>query len=167
MAEVDEADVAAIAPDLARAGSARRLLFARWVLVMAHFERALYADPEADLDALWWEYVGRFQQVTPPPDRRAPDWAAKIHVAVAPVYYHNYLLGEVLASQIAATCRRECGGLAGVGAAGELLAERIFRHGALLPWNLLVEEATGRSLSAEDFATDLRQGERETPHLRS
>ena len=34
--------------------------------------------------------------------RAAPDdWACKIHVALAPVYYQNYLLGEVTASQLA------------------------------------------------------------------
>ena len=30
----------------------------------------------------------------------APDWASKIHFSVAPVYYHNYLLGEMMASQL-------------------------------------------------------------------
>ncbi len=35
----------------------------------------------------------------------APDWAAKIHMTGAPVYYHNYLLGELIASQLAAAIR--------------------------------------------------------------
>ena len=30
----------------------------------------------------------------------APDWAAKIHIATNPVYYHNYMLGEMMASQL-------------------------------------------------------------------
>ena len=29
-----------------------------------------------------------------------PDWATKIHIALYPCYYHNYLLGELLASQL-------------------------------------------------------------------
>ena len=29
-----------------------------------------------------------------PPVARSPDWAAKIHVACAPVYYHTYLYGQ-------------------------------------------------------------------------
>src|SRR3712207_7886821 len=32
--------------------------------------------------------------------RDEPDWAAKIHVAVAPVYYHNYVLGHPIPSQL-------------------------------------------------------------------
>src|SRR5690606_17101497 len=43
------------------------LLAARWMLVMVHFERALYADPDrADLNALWWELVERYQRIRRP-----------------------------------------------------------------------------------------------------
>jgi peptidyl-dipeptidase A len=135
------------------ATSARQaLVFARWGLVVVHFERDLYTDPESDLNARWWELVERFQLVTPPPDRDAPDWAAKIHISSAPVYYQNYLLGDMLASQLRATCEREFGGLVGVRAAGELLVERVFKPGALLRWDSLVEEATGEALSARAFS---------------
>jgi peptidyl-dipeptidase A len=141
-----------ILPGLAHADAAQKCLFARWGLVMVHFERALYSDPESDLDSAWWELVHRFQFVEPPPERKAPDWAAKIHTAVAPVYYQNYLLGELLASQIETTCRREAGGLVGKQEAGRLLEERIFKPGAAARWDEVVEQATGRALSAEDFA---------------
>jgi peptidyl-dipeptidase A len=140
---------------LRRASSLQSLLFTRWGLVVVHFERALYADPEAELDATWWDLVERFQLVNRPPDRAAPDWAAKIHVAAAPVYYQNYLLGEVLASQLEKTCVAECGGLVGVKDAGELLRERVFRQGSSLRWDALVEHATGRPLSARDFRAGL------------
>jgi peptidyl-dipeptidase A len=142
-------------PDLSRAGAAERALFARWGLVMVHFERDLYSDPEADLDARWWELVERFQLVQPPPERRAPDWAAKIHIAASPVYYHNYLLGELLASQLEAVCERDAGGVVGSARAGELLRDRIFSLGASRRWDELIEEATGRPLAAEDFAASL------------
>ena len=90
-------DVAAAA---AAAFSEGMLVFTRWVLVMSRFERALYRDPEQDLDALWWDLVERTQGVRKPAGRKAPDWAAKIHLAVAPVYYHAYLMGECIASQL-------------------------------------------------------------------
>jgi peptidyl-dipeptidase A len=148
-------EVGAIEEDVRRSQAAHSLLFARWVLVMVHFERDLYADPEADLDARWWELVERMQLVAAPPGRSSPDWAAKIHTAVAPVYYHNYLLGELLASQLEATCVRECGGLVGVKEAGALLSERVFAPGNLMRWNVLIEEATGRGLSPDDFVAGL------------
>ena len=36
-------------------------MFARWALVMLHFEKALYANPEQDLNKLWWDIVERYQ----------------------------------------------------------------------------------------------------------
>src|SRR5262249_35053207 len=72
------------------------LVFMRWCFVMAHFERALYQDPEQDLNTLWWDYVEEFQGITRPEGRNAPDWASKIHIATSPVYYHNYQLGEMV-----------------------------------------------------------------------
>ncbi|CAN5593929.1 M3 family metallopeptidase [soil metagenome] len=150
-----EEEVNELLSGLAQAAAAERILFARWGLVMTHFERDLYSDPEADLDARWWELVERFQLVRPPPDRRMPDWAAKIHVAVAPVYYHNYLLGELLASQIEGVCERDAGGISGSARAGELLRNKIFKRGASLRWDELIEHATGRPLAADDFAASL------------
>jgi peptidyl-dipeptidase A len=151
VAGVSHGDADALEPQLRRAKVTQSLLFARWGLVVCHFERALYRDPEGDLDSMWWELVERFQLVRPP-DRSAPDWAAKIHVATAPAYYHNYLLGELLASQITETCRRECGGLVGNREAGRLLVERVFQRGASVRWDELVHDATGRPLGTDDFA---------------
>ena len=78
---------------------------------MTNFERGLYADPDADLDTLWWDLVERYQLVHRPDGRHAPDWAAKIHLAAAPVYYQNYLYGELFASQLDATLATRAGGL--------------------------------------------------------
>ena len=152
VAGVGETPLKPLVEDLERAGAAQSLVFTRWGLVMVHFERALYADPESDLDSTWWDLVERFQGVARPPGRSRPDWAAKIHVAVAPVYYHNYLLGEMLASQLEEVCRKEGGGLVGSTAAGDLLVDRLFRTGARKTWEEVVEDATGGPLSAAAFA---------------
>jgi peptidyl-dipeptidase A len=154
-AHVDSGHVAEIEDELRKANAAHSLMFARWVLVMTHFERELYSDPEGDLDAKWWELVERLQLVTPPPNRSAPDWAAKIHIAVSPVYYHNYLLGEVLASQLTSVIEAECGGLVGIREAGQLLIDRVFRPGSLLRWDSLIEEAVGGPLSPGKFVKAL------------
>src|SRR5260221_1579860 len=119
------------------------LVFARWVLVMTHFERGLYEQPEDDHDRRWWDLVERFQLVRRPDGRHAPDWAAKIHLAVAPVYYQNYLYGELLASQLHGAIQRDCDGLIGRPEAGRWLTERVFRPGSSIRWDRLVERATG------------------------
>ena len=122
---------------------------------MTNFERALYADPESDLDAHWWELVRRYQLVTAPDERAAPDWAAKIHIACAPVYYHTYLYGQMVASQLAATLRQECGGIVNRPAAGKLMGERVFAPGLFVRWDHVIEQATGAPLSATAFGREI------------
>ena len=149
------AEAAALDGPLRAARAAELLVFTRWVLVMTNFERSLYADPEQDLDARWWQLVKRYQLVAPPDGRSNPDWAAKIHIACAPVYYHTYLYGQIVASQLAATLREECGGIVGRESAGRLLAERIFAPGLSVRWDTLLEQATGEPLDASHFGRDL------------
>jgi peptidyl-dipeptidase A len=143
---------------LGREGPLRKqmLVATRWMLVMIHFERELYADPDQDLNRLWWELVQRYQILRPPRGRDHPDWATKLHLACFPVYYHNYLLGEFVASQLRAALDgfAQRGGdetLAGRGEVGRFLRERIFAPGARYRWDELLRRATGESLNPEHF----------------
>ena len=122
---------------------------------MTHFERGLYADPDADHNARWWDLVERFQLVTRPDGRDAPDWAAKIHVALAPVYYQNYLYGELVASQLQATLRDRAGGIVDRPKPGALLVDEFFAPGLAVRWDELVERATGEPLTARHLAAEL------------
>jgi peptidyl-dipeptidase A len=137
------------------------LVSARWILVMVHFERELYRDPDRDdLNTLWWDLVERMQFIRRPEGRDEPDWAAKIHFSTAPVYYHNYLLGELMASQLTAHLARgemrgrRSGSIRGVEAVGRFLRERIFAPGASLDWNELLVHATGEGLNPHYFVEE-------------
>lgn len=150
---------AAAAQDPANAATLRRglLILAAWVPVMVRFERALYADPDQDLDGVWWDLVERHQGIGRPPTPPADAWASKIHLAVAPVYYQNYLLGEILASQIQAWTMRETGAASPARdpvRVGPLIAERLLRPGASVRWDRLVEQATGAPLGVDAFVRD-------------
>lgn len=148
----DPDTVAAAGPDLARELAAAQLILVRWVLVMLHFERALYADPDRpDLDELWWTLVEKYQQIPGPDGREAPDWAAKYHLALAPVYYHNYVLGELTTSQLERWIERETGALIANPDAGRLLIDHFFAHGARYTWDELIEVATGEPLRPQYF----------------
>jgi peptidyl-dipeptidase A len=153
VAGLPAATVDSLVGRLAAARRAELLVFARWVLVMTHFERGLYADPEGDHDARWWDLVERYQLLRRPHGRHAPDWAAKVHIALAPVYYHNYLYGEMVASQLA----HALGGRSPVGRhdAGTWLRDRVFAPGASSRWDRLIEQATGAALSPAALARDL------------
>jgi peptidyl-dipeptidase A len=136
-----------------------QLVFARWAMVMYRFEKQLYADPEADLNTLWWDTVERYQMLRRPDGRNEPDWAAKIHFAVAPCYYHNYLLGELLASQlqqyILGTVLKEnkqTQGLTNRAEIGAFFKERVFAPGSRYTWLQMIRRATGESLTPRHFA---------------
>jgi peptidyl-dipeptidase A len=141
--------------DLRRQSAMSLMIATRWMLVMAYFERELYRDPDRpDLNTLWWDLVERLQLIRRPDGRDEPDWAAKIHFSIAPVYYHNYLLGELTASQLTATFERLFPAAADDARSpdlGKFLRERVFAYGATLSWNELVREATGEPLRARYF----------------
>jgi peptidyl-dipeptidase A len=155
---ITERETEAIAGDLAKHSRMSQLIFARWALVMTNFERALYTDPDQNLNQLWWTLVNKYQAITPPEDRDFPDWAAKSHVVSAPVYYHNYLLGEILASQLT-HCIRETvlarqdrnGSFYGHSEVGAYLKEMVFKPGARLHWDAMIRKATGESLTPRYF----------------
>ncbi|MEW5926358.1 MAG: M2 family metallopeptidase [Gemmatimonadota bacterium] len=149
------------AAEIRRQLRAAMLVSARWILVMVHFERELYRDPDrGDLNTLWWDLVERMQFIRRPEGRDEPDWAAKIHFSTAPVYYHNYLLGELMASQLTAHLARgemrgrRSGSIRGVEAVGRFLRERIFAPGASLDWNELLVHATGEGLNPHYFVEE-------------
>jgi peptidyl-dipeptidase A len=153
IANVPADDLEGLEQQVEQSLRASMLIFARWVLVMCHFERDLYSDPQLDADARWWQHVQRFQQLRMPEGRDAmPDWAAKLHLALAPVYYQNYVLGECLASQLQATVAERGGRLWNDEATGRWFVEEVFAPGASLRWDRLIEKATGRPLSAAAFA---------------
>src|SRR5204863_8661327 len=83
------------------------LIFSRWCQVMLRFEKSMYENPTQDLNKLWWDLVERYQQVKRPEGRNAPDYASKIHIVSAPVYDHNYMMGELFASQVHHAIARE------------------------------------------------------------
>ncbi len=138
------------------------LVFMRWCFVMAHFERALYRDPEQDLNTLWWTLKAKYQNLTPPENRHAPDWAAKIHLASAPVYYHNYQLGEMVASQLLhhlttkVLADEPAAALIASPKVGAYMQAELFRPGAIAPWETWLERATGEALNPGYFVEQLQ-----------
>lgn len=138
---------------------ASRLVFTRWTLVMYRFEQALYENPDRDdLNGVWWDLVERLQLVSRPPGRDRPDWAAKIHIAAAPVYYHNYVLGQLTAAQLRDYLERNIthGPFYENPVAGRYLQESIFGAGARESWHDTILRATGEPLDAGHFVETLR-----------
>jgi len=156
MVGLPEEEAAAINQDCIRSLRLQQLVFSRWTQVMYRFEKEMYADPEQDLNTLWWDLVEKYQLLTRPEGRNQPDWASKIHIALYPCYYHNYQLGALLASQLhhyivtnvtnSQDMANEC--YIGNKAVGEWLQEYVFNPGRRYEWNDMIEKATGEKLTA-------------------
>lgn len=136
----------------------------RWIMVMIHFERGLYRDPDQDQQNRWWDLVERFQLVRRPPNRTdMADWASKIHIAMAPVYYHNYLLGEWQASMFHEKMVADLGledhaSWVGDERIGKWFKENIFKHGSMWQMDELVRNATGKTPRPDAFVRQYLQG---------
>lgn len=137
-----------------------QLVFSRWAQVMYRFEKSMYENPDQDLNKLWWDLVEEYQMVKRPEGRDMPDWATKSHIATSPCYYHNYLLGELLASQLnyymsTQICNSQNFNLQSYynnKKVGEYLIEKVFKTGAKWHWNTMIKNATGEELTAKYYA---------------
>ncbi len=157
---IDEAEKNIISETGFRSLRLEQLVFSRWAQVMYNFEKSMYENPDQDLNNLWWDMVEKYQMVNRPEGRDMPDWATKTHIASSPCYYHNYLLGELLASQlnyyictqILKTDDYNHQSFAGNKEVGKFLTEKVFMPGARYHWNEMIEKATGEKLTAKYYA---------------
>lgn len=137
-----------------------QLVCSRRMQVMYRFEKSMYANPDQDLNALRWDLVETYQMMKRPEGRDEPDRASKIHVACYPCYYHNYMLGELLASQIyyyivntvLKSSDNRFQSFFNKPEVGTYLKEKIFQAADKYQWNTMIELATGEGLSPKWYA---------------
>lgn len=149
-----------IANDCKNSLKLRQLTFSRWAQVMFRFEKALYDNPDQDLNKVWWDLVEKYQMLKRPEGRNNPDWASKIHIATVPCYYHNYLMGELLASQLNSYIVRTILRKKDINSesyynskeTGKFLIDKIFMPQAKFEWNTMIEKATGEKLTPKYYA---------------
>jgi peptidyl-dipeptidase A len=154
----EEADK--VGMDISKSLRLEQLVFSRWCQVMFRFEKGMYENPDQDLNKLWWDLVEKYQMLKKPEGRNSADWASKIHIALYPCYYHNYQLGELLASQLQAYINTN---ILKVNATdvvsmsknpeiGSYLLKNVFLPGARYEWNDMIKRATGEELTAKYYA---------------
>jgi peptidyl-dipeptidase A len=128
------------------------LIFLRWAITLIRFERELYRNPGAIESSV----VGIRRAVSEghaPENRDRADWASKIHLASSPVYYQNYVLGELMASQLLRYIHRDVAqtdGYVGHGTSARISWKKSSNR-AHVRLELDAEEATGQELSADHF----------------
>lgn len=157
---ISEEESKKVAEDGFKSLRLQQLVFSRWAQVMYRFEKSMYENPDQDLNKLWWDLVEKYQLLKKPEGRNEPDWASKIHIATVPCYYHNYLLGELLASQLYYYITKNViksedyknQSFYGKPEVGNYLKEKVFGPGLKYFWNDMIEKATGEKLTAKYYA---------------
>lgn len=140
----------------------QQLVFSRWVQVVYRFEKEMYSNPDQDLNTLWWDLVEKYQMMKRPEGRNSPDWASKIHIASYPCYYHNYLLGEIFASQfyhyindkIVKNPEGKYSSFVGNKKTAEFLVKNVFEPANMYNWKTMIKKATGEDFTPKYYAKE-------------
>lgn len=150
IAEIDAKELEEKLNELEAFDVIEKLIIVRWIISFVFFEKELYEDPDnPDLNKKWWEIRKRIQQIDLPEERKTPDWAAKIHFALSPVYYHNYLLGEIFAAQLRLYIKENISEKLYSEPVGKFLRDNVFFPGAKYKWNDMIIKALKEELNAD------------------
>ncbi|MCA1032427.1 M3 family metallopeptidase [Bacillus timonensis] len=148
---LEEQQVEELKPHIHDSLRRQMLISARWFMTFSFFEKELYENPDQNLNQLWWKLVKEVQFVNPPENTDYPHWAAKIHFTLVPVYYQNYLLGELTTSQLEKYIEKNVSNDLFSPKVGEFLMNEFFKPGASIHWNEKIEKATGEKLNPQHF----------------
>lgn len=137
-----------------------RLFRIRRLIVKAMFEREIYRDPDQDLGALWYRINEEYLGIHPPDDKNSTDWATNSYFTSFSCSVHNFVLADLFAGQLQHYIDKKI--LANNNSSyqnnkeiGKFLIEKIYRYGDLIPWDQLIDKATGEPLNTQYFANYL------------
>ncbi|MDA0254247.1 MAG: carboxypeptidase M32 [Planctomycetota bacterium] len=134
------------------------------IMLRFDLERAVLAEelPLVDLPAAWDDRFEADFGIRPP--NAAAGVLQDIHWPAGLIgYFPTYTLGNIYAAQLMEAAEEKLGGLEGLFAAGEFgplltwLRTEIHAQGRMLQSEPLVQQATGRAVSAEWLAASLRR----------
>lgn len=116
------------------------------------FEHAMYKNTNQDLDAL----MGKIEsEILGCGFNASPRWASNAWYVNYPVYWHNYVLADVISSQIHENLRENIGDLYNSKAAFDYVVKTYIAPGASIPWLEKISKGTGYELSAKALINDL------------
>ena len=128
--------------------------FINWSMQIISFEKAMYENPNQDLQKLWHDlgvkYRGRNEE-----EELNNEWATIPHFLSHPAYYQNYFRANLMKAQIYKHLRDELGNITENKNTAEYLNENLFRYGESIDENELIEMFTGEPLSSKALCETL------------
>jgi len=116
------------------------------------FEHAMYKDTNQNLDTLLAKTESDILACSV---NDSPRWASNAWYVNYPVYWHNYVIADVIASQIHEHLRENIGELYNTKAAFDYVINTYIAPGASKPWLEKIKQGTGYELGAKALIDDL------------
>jgi peptidyl-dipeptidase A len=135
-----------------------RLFRCRRLLTMAHFEREIYRNPSQNLDKLWYDLNLKYMGLNYDSIRNSSSWAANKFATSLACNTHNLVLADVFAAQLQHAIESRViqeGNYLNNDAIGEYLKVNLYQYGNTVPWEKLIEKATGEPLNTAYFVNYL------------
>ena len=119
-------------------------------MAIIDFERNMYKNPDQDLKQLWKDmsvkYKGRSEK-----DEATNEWATIPHFLSHPAYYQNYFRASLIKAQLYDALTDKFGNLTENKNTAKYLDEHIFQYGGSKEDDEILQEVTGKPLTAEAF----------------
>ena len=119
-------------------------------MAIIDFERNMYKNPDQDLKQLWKDmgvkYKGRSEK-----DEPTNEWATIPHFLSHPAYYQNYFRASLIKAQLYDALTDKFGNLTENKNTAKYLDEHIFQYGGSKEDDEILQEVTGKPLTAEAF----------------
>lgn len=137
----------------------------RWRLLLYNFEKQMYADPDRDLNILWYALVREYFLIDIGQDADCKSaWASDPYFVLAACDVSNHLIGELWAAQVVDyLCLLDCRlndrcsfNIVGNKSAGKYFEKYVFALGAGLNWEELTRKATQSPLSIHAFVEQFK-----------
>ncbi len=118
------------------------------------FEYEMYRNPDQDLDTLMAKTEARILGTEV---NASPRWASNAWYVSYPVYWQNYVLADVVASQVHHHLEANFGPLYNTQASFDFVRQNYIAPGASTPWLEKIASATGQPLNAKALIKDMNE----------
>jgi hypothetical protein len=132
-------------PRLEQALAGREAAIARVRLLAIDFSRQAYANPDADLNRLFWSMCTQYLHVAA--EESIQPWAADIDAVLNPVAALQHLGGDLVAAQTLHYLKSRYGSPYGNPVISAYLVHTFYRFGGRYPWQELLERGTDEVLN--------------------
>lgn len=126
-------------------------------MVFAEFEREIYKNPDQDLDLLWRKLNLKYLDIHFPEGKGDFFWAISSYFTKLPGIIHHYILADMVAAHLKHAIQLRTGSANFMNniQIGQYFKGNLFGYGDLMPWEKLVEKATGEPVNTRYFINEL------------